>query len=425
MRPLSEVRDLVLDRCSPLAPEELPLHEARGCVVVDDVVAEADLPGFASSAMDGFAVRAADVASATEDIPVVLDVIETVMAGRPARRSVGARQAIRIMTGAPVPEGADAIVPVERSRFSDGTRDHDETVAVLARAEPGQHVRGAGDDVAAGTVVVPAGTVLSPALVGVVAATGRTTIEVVPRPRVGVISTGDELVEAPRGLAPGQIRDSNRPMLLAQAAAAGCWTVDLGWVRDDVDAIAAALHRAAFRCDVILTSGGVSMGEADIVKLVLERMTDPEWIQVAIRPAKPFAVAEVDGVPLLGLPGNPVSALVSFAVLVRPALRQMAGRSDLDHPRLRVRAGVALDRRPDGKDHLVRVTLDHVDGVLSATPVAAQGSHQLWATAQADGLAVVPDGDGIAAGEEVEVMVLDLGALVPPQPSAAGRRLDR
>lgn len=413
MRPLSEVRDLVLDRCSRLAPKELPLDRARGCVVVDDVVAEADLPGFASSAMDGFAVRAADVASATEDIPVVLDVVETVMAGRPAQRSVGSRQAIRIMTGAPVPAGADAIVPVERSRFSEGTRDRDETVAILARTEPGQHLRGAGDDVRAGTVVIPAGTTITAPLVGVLAAMGRTAVEVVPRPRVGVISTGDELVEAPRALAPGQIRDANRPMLLGRVIEAGCYPVDLGWVRDDVDAVAAALHAAAFRCDLILTSGGVSMGEADVVKLVLDRMVDPEWIQVAIRPAKPFAIAEVDGVPLLGLPGNPVSALVSFELLARPALRRMAGRAPLDRRQVRVRAGAGLDRRPDGKDHYVRVSLEHVDGVLTATPVSAQGSHQLWATAQADGLALVPDGPGIAAGEDVEVHVLELGALVP------------
>jgi molybdopterin molybdotransferase len=415
MRPLSEVRDLVLDRCPRLAAREVPLAQALGCVVVADVVADTDLPGFASSAMDGFAVRAADVASATADIPVVLDVLETVMAGRPAQHVVGARQAIRIMTGAPVPQGADAIVPVERSRFSDGTRDHDETVAILATVEPGQHVRGAGDDVRAGAVVVPAGTLLTAPLVGVLAAVGRASVEVVPRPRVGVISTGDELVEAPRGLAVGQIRDSNRPMLLAKVAEAGCVPVDLGWVRDDVDAVAAALHRAAFRCDMVLTSGGVSMGEADVVKLVLDRMAEPEWIQIAIRPAKPFAIAGVDGIPLLGLPGNPVSSLVSFEVLARPALRQMAGRDPAD-PRVRARAGVALDRRPDGKDHLVRVTLDHVDGVLTATPVAAQGSHQLWATAQADGLAVLPDGPGIAAGAEVEVHVLDLGALVPRRP---------
>jgi len=418
MRPLSEVRDLVLSRCAPLAPRPVDLLAALGCTVTSDVTAPADLPGFASSAMDGFAVRAADVASATAELPVVLEVTQTVMAGQAPTRTVGARQAIRIMTGAPVPDGADAVVPVEQTRFSAGVRDADETVAVLAPVPAGQHVRGAADDVAAGTVVVAAGTVLTPPLIGVLASLGLTRVEVVPRPRVGVISTGDELVEPPRGLAVGQIRDSNRPMLLALVASAGAGAIDLGWVRDDVDAVAAALHAAAFRCDLILTTGGVSMGEADVVKLVLDRMGDPEWIQIAIRPAKPFAIAAVDGVPLLGLPGNPVSALVLFEVLARPAIGHLAGRSDLDRPRVTARAAVALERRPDGKDHLLRVTLDHADGRLRATPVAAQGSHQLVATALATGLAIVPDGDGIAAGADVEVIVLATQALVPPPSSS-------
>lgn len=413
MRPLSEVRELVLSRCAPLDPRPVPLHLAVRCPVADDVVAPTDLPGFASSAMDGFAVRAGDVGPATHDLPVVLEVTQTVMAGQAPTRSVGSREAIRIMTGAPVPEGADAIVPVEQTRFSAGTRDADETVAVLAPVAVGQHVRGAADDVVAGSVVVPAGHLVTPPLIGVLASLGLTEVEAVPRPRVGVISTGDELVSPPRALGTGQIRDSNRPMILAKVAEAGAQPVDLGWVRDDVDAVAAALHRAAFRCDLILTTGGVSMGEADVVKLVLERMGAPEWLQVAIRPAKPFAVAEVDGTPLLGLPGNPVSALVSFEVLARPAIRHMWGRPDVDRPRATARAAVALTRQPDGKDHLLRVTLGHDDGRLTATPVAAQGSHQLVASAAADGLAIVPDGTGVAAGADVEVIVLDADALAP------------
>jgi molybdenum cofactor synthesis domain-containing protein len=413
MRPLHEVREMVLGRCAPLDTAEVELWEARGCPVAADVVAPVDLPGFASSAMDGFAVRASDVAASTGDLPTVLEVTETVMAGQAPTRTVGQREAIRIMTGAPVPDGADAIVPVEQTRFSAGTRDDDETVAILSPVAAGQHVRGAADDVTAGTVVLRAGEVVTAPLVGVLASLGLATVEVVPRPRVGVISTGDELVSPPRALGVGQIRDSNRPMLLAKVAEAGAFPVDLGWVRDDVDAVAAALHAAAFRCDLILTTGGVSMGEADVVKLVLDRMVDPEWMQVAIRPAKPFAVAEVDGVPLLGLPGNPVSALVSFEVLARPAIGRMWGR-DLDRARVPARAAVALDRRPDGKDHLLRVTFSHDDdGVLTVAPVAAQGSHQLVATSVAEGLAVVPDGDGIAAGEVVEVLVLAPGALVP------------
>lgn len=408
--PLSEVRARVLERCAPLPTRTVEPGAAWGCVLAADVAAPDDLPGFASSAMDGFAVRSADVASASADLPVVLEVVETVMAGRPADRSVGPRQAIRIMTGAPVPGGADAIVPVEQTRHSSGTRDDDETVAILTPARDGQHVRGAADDVTAGSIVASAGTVVTAPLVGVLSAAGTTEVPVVPRPRVGVISTGDELVVPPRRPQRGQVRDSNRPMLLAAVAEAGCTPVDLGWVRDDADAVAAALHAGAFRCDLMLTSGGVSMGEADVVKLVLDRMTDPEWVQIAIRPAKPFAMATIDGVPLLGLPGNPVSALVSFEVLARPALRQMGGHRDLDRPRITARAAVDLPRRRDGKTHLLRVTLDPSDPSTAqgwtARPVAAQGSHQLVATSAATGLAIVPDGDGLGAGDPVDVVVL-------------------
>ena len=385
-------------------------------MVAEEVAAPADLPGFASSAMDGFAVRAADVAGATESVPVVLEVVETVMAGRAPVKEVGPRQAVRIMTGAPVPDGADAIVPVEVTRFSDGTRDEDETVAVLAPSAAGQHLRGAGDDAAAGTVVVAPGTTVTAPLVGVLTAVGATQVAVVPRPRVGVISTGDELVEATRGLERGQIRDSNRPMLLAAAAEAGAVPIDLGWVRDAPDAVAAALRAGAHRCDLMITSGGVSMGEADVVKMVLDRMTDPRWFQIAIRPAKPFALATVGEVPLLGLPGNPVSALVSFELLARPAIRQMAGRQVLDRPRLTVRAGAGLERRPDGKVHYQRVRLVRGPQGAVAEPVAAQGSHQLVATAGATGLAVVPDGPGLAEGAPVEVVVLDAAAALAAQP---------
>lgn len=411
MLPLSQVRSEVLERCPPLGAVDLDLARARGAVLAEDVAAPADLPGFSSSAMDGFAVRAVDVAGATEEVPVVLEVVDSIQAGRPSSHAVGPRQAVRIMTGAPVPDGADAIVPVEVTRHSWGERGDGETVAVLAPSPEGAHVRGAADDTAAGTVVARRGTRITAPLVGVLTSVGRTSVQAVPVPRVGVISTGDELVTPPRGLAVGQVHDSNRPMLLAAVAEAGARPLDLGWVRDDVDAVAAALRSAATRCDLILTSGGVSMGEADVVKLVLDRMADPRWFQVAIRPAKPFALATVDGVPLLGLPGNPVSALVSFHLLALPALRRRAGATVLDRPRISVRAGAGLHRQPDGKTHFVRVTFARdADGTLVAAPVAAQGSHQLVATAAAHGLAVVPDGEGVAPGAPVEVVVLDAAA---------------
>jgi molybdenum cofactor synthesis domain-containing protein len=420
--PLSEVRDLVLARGAPLPTRRVPVGRARGCVLAEDVEAASDLPGFSGSAMDGFAVRSADVAGAGSDLPVVLEVVDSVRAGRASEVTVGPRQAVRIMTGAPVPAGADAVVPVEQTRPSGGTRDHDETVAILSPAAAGQHVRGPADDVAAGTVVVRAGTSVTAPLVGVLTSLGLVEVAVTPRPRVGVLSTGDELVEAPRGLGPGQIRDSNRPMLLAAVAEAGAVPVDLGWVRDSPDSVAAALRAGATRCDVLLTSGGVSMGEADVVKLVLDRMADPRWLQIAIRPAKPFALATVDGVPLLGLPGNPVSALVSFELLARPLLRRMAGESVLDRPTVVAAAGPGLGRRPDGKVHHVRVTFvaGGAGAGVSVVPVAGQGSHQLVATSTAQGLAILPDGDGVAEGGAVDVLVLDESALVAAQVAAAG-----
>jgi len=411
MLPLAEVRALVLERCPALEPEPVEARYARGHVLAADIVVSADVPAFASSGMDGFDVRTVDVATAATDIPVVLDVVDSVNAGRASTRTVGPRQAIRIMTGAPVPDGADAIVPVEMTRHSSGERGSGETVAILRPSAQGQHVRPAGDDVVAGTTVIEAGTHIDVALLGVLVAVGCHMVSVVPRPRVGVISTGDELVAAPRGLDAGQIRDSNRPMLLGAVSAAGARAIDLGWVGDDVDALAAALRAAATRCDLVLTSGGVSMGEADVVKLVLDRMTDPHWLQVAIRPAKPFALATVAGVPLLGLPGNPVSALVSFELLARPAIRHMAGHSTLDRVVVTALAGPDLTRRPDGKVHYVRVTFERdADGALVAVPIRAQGSHQLVATAAAVGLAVVPDGDGAPEGTPVEVIVLDSAA---------------
>jgi molybdenum cofactor synthesis domain-containing protein len=226
---------------------------------------------------------------------------------------------------------------------------------------------------------------------------------------VGVLSTGDELVDVGRPLEPGLVRDSNRPTLLALVASSGFVPVDLGWVPDDEAAITAAVRAAVEGCDAVLTSGGVSMGDVDLVKVVLDRIGDMRWFQVAVRPAKPFAFGVVGGVPVFGLPGNPVSSMVSFELFARPALRRMAGfgDGDLDRPRVRAVAEEDLRRTPDGKVHLVRViTRQEPDGRRTVRSAGGQGSHQLSAMAAADGLAVLPDGDGVAAGEGVEVLLL-------------------
>lgn len=399
---LAEAREHVLARCAPRGPVPVPLADALGCVLAGPVVATEPVPPWANSAMDGYAVRSVDVAGAAEDAPLRLDVVATLAAGASSDLEVGPGQAMRIMTGAPMPAGADAVVMVERTRGGPDAA----VVEVLDAVEAGRNIRSAGSDIEVGQVVVRAGTVLGPAHLGVLASVGVRRPVVVPRPRLGVISTGDELVDDDRPLAPGQIRESNRPMLVALARSFGIDAVDLGTVADDADALRAALAEAAATCDAVATSGGVSMGDFDVVKVVLAELADMRWMQIAIRPAKPFAFGMLDGTPVFGLPGNPVSSLVSLALLGVPGLRRLAGRTDLDLPRVQAVAGPGLGRRPDGRAAYQRVVLRWVDGRLHAHPVAGQGSHQLASAADATALAELPDGDGVTEGDEVTVVLL-------------------
>ncbi|MDQ6798655.1 MAG: molybdopterin molybdotransferase MoeA, partial [Actinomycetota bacterium] len=251
------------------------------------------------------------------------------------------------------------------------------------------------------------GTVITPAHVGVLASIGRQTVSVVPPARVGVLSTGDELVAGGRPLQHGQIRDSNRPTLLALLTQAGCHPVDLGVVGDDEAALAEAVGRGAATCDALVTSGGVSVGDFDYVKAVLDRLGRMQWWQVAVRPAKPLAFGVVGDTPVFGLPGNPVSSMVSFELFARPALRQMTGHSVLDRPRVTALTDESMDRSPDGKLHLVRVVAETGDDDRwHVRPSGAQGSHVLSAMARANALAMLPDGSGVGAGANVDVMLL-------------------
>jgi molybdopterin molybdotransferase len=398
---LADARAAILESIHTLDPVRLPVSSGAGLVLAHDVIAAEAVPPFANSAMDGYAVRAADTEGASPKTPVELVVVGELPAGRAPDRSVGAREAIRIMTGAPMPDGADAIVMVEDTRVEG---DH---VVVEREACVGDHRRVAGGDVEAGALVFERGVELGPAHLGVLTSVGSRDIEVVPRARVGVLSTGDELVDADRPLAPGEIRDSNRPMLLALVRDAGCDAVDLGHVRDDEALVERAVRDAAESCDAIITSGGVSVGDYDVVKAVLGRIAAMQWWQVAIRPAKPLAFGMLDSTPIFGLPGNPVSSLVSFELFARPALRQRMG-----HP-LRFRSEVVavaehdFPRSSDGKLHLDRVRLGYADGVFRVSTVGAQASNALAATARANGLALFTDGDGIRAGDQVLVMRLD------------------
>ncbi|MEM9036481.1 MAG: gephyrin-like molybdotransferase Glp [Actinomycetota bacterium] len=397
MIPLDEARGLVLDTCAPFEPSPVPVGEALGLVLAEDIDARESIPAFPNTAMDGFAVVAADTAEA----PAELDIVGTIAAGDLGDLEVGPGQAARIMTGAPLPPGADAVVMVE---LTEATGDR---VTVQAEVPVGNHVRGIGEDISEGQRVLDAGTVLGPGHLGVLSSLGATSVLAHRRPRVGVMSTGDELVDDGSPLARGQIRDSNRATLLALLAQDGFEPVDLGLGRDDPDELRSRIAAAASSCDAIVTSGGVSMGDFDFVKVVLDELGEMRWMQIAIKPAKPFAFGTVDGTPVFGLPGNPVSSMVSYELFGRTGIRRMAGHPDPQRRPVPAVAAEDLRRKPDGKTHFLRVVTERGDdGRLSVRSSGGQGSHMLHAMAVSDGLAVVPDGDGVAAGDRVDVLVL-------------------
>ena len=402
MIPLQEARTHVLERVETLPAGRFDLAEALGLVLAEPVFSADPIPAFANTAMDGYALQADD----TRGAPVTLEVVGTIGAGYDGDLQVGAGQAARIMTGAPIPGGADAVVKVELTRLVDGPGDR---VSVEASVKPGNHIRHPGEDVAAGERVLQAGTVVTPGRVGLLAAVGAYEVAAHRRPRVGVLSTGDELADTAGPLRRGQIRDTNRRTLLSLVAEAGFEGVDLGIARDNPVDIERAFRAGTDRCDAVLSSGGVSMGDFDYVKVVLDRIGEMRWMQIAIKPAKPFAFGIVDGVPVFGLPGNPVSSMVSFELLAKPGLRAMAGfpSSDLGPTMVRAVSDDDLSHRRDGKTHYVRVAAARDrQGVLHVARSGGQGSHQLAAMTRADALAVVPDGSPAGEGDPVDVIVL-------------------
>jgi molybdopterin molybdotransferase len=394
VKPLEEARAEVLSSLTLLDVEEVPIWEARGRVLAADVTAPENVPPWANSAMDGFAVRGTDVAESG----AVLEVIGDLPAGSTTEAEVGAGQAIKIMTGAPMPSGADTVVRVEDTSV-DGSQ-----VIVHTAVETGTSVRPPAGDVAKGDVVFAAGTRLSPMHVGVLATIGVGHPGVYRRPRVAFMSTGDELTPPESaGLAPGAIRDSNRPMLLALLEDTGVETIDLGIVPDDTDALRQALDQGS-KADVVVSTGGVSMGDYDVTKLVLQGDAHVDFWQVAIQPAKPFAFGHIGDAIFFGLPGNPVSVLVSFEQFARPALLKMQGARSILRPQIVARAGGVFDTDPE-KTVFVRVLVEGLGaGVPTVVKSGGQASNVLSAAALADGFALVPRGTArVEEGDEVTV----------------------
>ncbi|MEC9033943.1 MAG: gephyrin-like molybdotransferase Glp, partial [Actinomycetota bacterium] len=370
-----------------------------GLVLAEEVLTSEDVPPFDNTAMDGFAVRSED----TLEAPKQLEIVGTIPAGSAPDFSINSGQAARIMTGAPLPEGADAVVMVEL------TQVEGDQVTVQKTVPEGNHIRRAGEDLESGQIVFEKGTKLTPTHLGVLASIGCLEVSVFSPIKVGVMSTGDELVEGKVPLKPGQIRDSNRHSLLALLNDLGLEGIDLGLIPDNEESIETAIRSACFgegSCDAVISSGGVSMGDFDYVKVVLDRLGEMQWMQVAIKPAKPLAFGLVGDTPVFGLPGNPVSSIVSFELFVLPALKKMMGEPEIWAPKIRAIADSSLPRRPDGKTHFARVKAYIGDGSYRVKSAGGQGSHQLSAMADANALAVIPDGDGINEGELVEIIFL-------------------
>jgi molybdopterin molybdotransferase len=402
LRPVEEQQAIGLAAVRPLEPIDLPLLEAHGCVLATDIEALWPLPSFDNTSMDGYAVLAADVATASEETPVTLRVIDDVPAGYRATEVVRPGTAIRVMTGAPLPDGADAIVPVE------GTDAGTETVTITRTAEPGVFIRRVGEDVHAGEQVLRAGQLLGSREIAILAAAGHGSALVHPRPRVVVISTGNELVEPGTSLKHGLIADSNSFMLVTAAQQAGADAYRAGPVVDDEELFLRTIDDQLVRADLLITSGGVSMGAYDTVKAVLSKLGTVEFTKVAMQPGMPqgFGTLGEDRVPIVTLPGNPVSAYVSFEVFVRPLIKKMMGFTDITRPQVRatVLEGFAS---PANKTQFARVDLDVADGQYVIRPTGAQGSHILGGLARANALAVVPpDVTQVEAGDVLTVFDL-------------------
>ncbi len=393
----------VLEALSPLAPYDQPLLEALGLPVCEDIAAPIDLPAFDNSAMDGYAVCFDDVASASDEHPVHLPVVGEVAAGQSRHLALSPGTSVKIMTGAPIPQGADAVVQVE---WTDGGVA---SVRISRAPERGRHIRERGEDVRVGDVLLEEGAILGPRQLGLLASVGRAQVRARPRPRVVIMSTGSELREPGTGLGHDSIYDANSYMLAAAARAAGAIAYRVGIVSDDPQEFSDALSDQLVRADVVVTSGGVSKGEYDVVKEVLSEVGTVSFGEVAMQPGKPqgFGFVGEDATPIFTLPGNPVSSYVSFEVFVVPAIRRMMGRLPYRRPMVGALLSKGFSSSP-GRRQFVRALFEVDHRGAHVTPVGGHGSHLMGDLAEANALIVADeDATSFSAGEQVQVLVLD------------------
>lgn len=404
---VEEAREAVLARIDRLEAEQVDILSSLGRVLSEDISSDIDIAPFDNSAMDGFAVRVADLVGAGEDTPIVLDVVEHVAAGAFPQLALEDGQATRIMTGAPVPQGADAVVMIERTEPVTGGGGAGGTVAIKTTASLGENIRKRGEDVRKGDVVLEAGEVVSAAAVGLMAAMGRATVGVYRRPRVAIVATGDELVAIDEYPGPGKIRNSNSYSLAAQVLAAGAEPHILPVARDNEADTRAILSRAP-EFDLMVTTGGVSMGDFDVVKDVLTDIGTMDFWKVAMRPGAPQTYGTIGDTPFFGLPGNPTSTMVGFELFVRPALRKMAGFSAIDRPR--VEAVLAHDvKKKSDRRYFLRARLSKTDDGYSVALSGSQSSAMLTSMHRANCLASVPEGVSFAEkGTVITCIRLDI-----------------
>ncbi len=408
---VEEAQEAILARICPLGRTRVPLVEALGRVLAEDVCASRPIPPWPNSAMDGYAVRAEDVARASKDRPVSLRVVEELQAGFEARRAVGPGEAIRIMTGAPIPEGADAVVLIEATE-----RVGESEVRVFLAVPRGEAVRLPGEDVKEGQKVFEAGARLNPAAVGMLANIGRPSVYVYQRPRVAILATGEELVELGETPGVGQIFNSNSYALAAQVQEAGGEPILLGIARDDAEDLERRV-REGLSADLLLTSGGVSVGDFDLVKGALGGLgSEMHFWRVRMKPGKPMAFGTLQGRPVFGLPGNPVSTMVSFELFVRPSLLKMQGRKRLFRPKVEARLLHPMRKSPERR-HYVRAVAARREEEWTVQAIEAQGSNILHSMVRANALVVFPEFETeLAAGSRVQTFLLEEGSALEEEP---------